>query len=106
MESSPVSAFVGRFAGRAAIVTGGASGLGKAVATRLVAEGATVSLWDLNADALASAKDDTGAADVQALDVSDPDAVEAAAKASAAALGKVDVLVCSAGHHRRDRPGA
>ena len=92
-----MSIYAGRFAGRAAIVTGGASGLGKAVAKRIVEEGGTVALWDLNHDALAAAKDEVGAAGVQALDVSDPDAVEAAAKASAAVLGKVDVLVCSAG---------
>lgn len=92
-----MSIYSGRFAGRAAIVTGGASGLGKAVAKRIVAEGGTVALWDLNPDALAAAKDEVGATDTQALDVSDPGAVEAAAKASAAALGKVDVLVCSAG---------
>jgi 3-oxoacyl-[acyl-carrier protein] reductase len=92
-----MSLYAGRFAGRAAIVTGGASGLGKAVATRIVAEGGTVALWDLNPEALAAAKDQVGAADIQALDVSDPAAVEAAAKASGAALGKVDVLVCSAG---------
>jgi NAD(P)-dependent dehydrogenase (short-subunit alcohol dehydrogenase family) len=92
-----VSIYKGRFAGRAAIVTGGASGLGKAVAKRIVAEGGTVALWDLNPDALAAANDEVGASDTQALDVSDPAAVEAAAKASAAALGKVDVLVCSAG---------
>lgn len=92
-----MSAYAGRFAGRTAIVTGGASGLGKAVAARIVAEGGTVALWDLNADALAAAKDETGASDVQALDVSDLAAVEAAAAASHAALGKVDILVCSAG---------
>ncbi|WP_066816013.1 SDR family NAD(P)-dependent oxidoreductase [Sphingomonas mali] len=92
-----MSVYAGRFAGRAAIVTGGASGLGKAVAKRIVAEGGTVALWDLNPEALAAAKDEVGAADIQALDVSDPAAVEAAAKASGAALGKVDVLVCSAG---------
>jgi 3-oxoacyl-[acyl-carrier protein] reductase len=92
-----MSLYAGRFAGRAAIVTGGASGLGKAVAKRIVAEGGTVALWDLNPEALAAAKDEVGATDVQALDVSDPAAVEAAAKASRAALGKVDVLVCSAG---------
>jgi 3-oxoacyl-[acyl-carrier protein] reductase len=92
-----MSAYAGRFAGRSAIVTGGASGLGKAVAARIVAEGGTVALWDLNADALAAAKDETGASDVQALDVSDLTAVEAAAAASHAALGKIDILVCSAG---------
>ncbi|WP_343518601.1 SDR family NAD(P)-dependent oxidoreductase [Sphingomonas sp.] len=93
-----MSAYAGRFAGRTAVITGGASGLGKAVAKRIVAEGGQVALWDLSADNLAAAKDEVGAADVQALDVSDQAAVEAAAKASAAALGgKVDVLVCSAG---------
>ena len=39
-----------RFAGRTAVITGGASGAGKAVAARLVAEGAQVALWDLNPD--------------------------------------------------------
>ncbi|MEG3181156.1 SDR family NAD(P)-dependent oxidoreductase [Sphingomonas sp. LT1P40] len=92
-----MSVYEGRFEGRTAIITGGASGLGKAVAARIVAEGGTVALWDLNADALAAAKAEVGASDVQALDVSDLAAVEAAAQASAAALGKVDILVCSAG---------
>lgn len=92
-----MSIHAGRFAGRTAIVTGGASGLGKAVAARIVAEGGTVALWDLNAETLAAAKDEVGAIDTQALDVSDPAAVEAATRSSAAALGKVDILVCSAG---------
>jgi 2-dehydro-3-deoxy-L-rhamnonate dehydrogenase (NAD+) len=90
--------FAGRYAGRAAIVTGGASGLGKAVAARIVAEGGTVALWDVNADTLEAAKAETGASFTVALDVSDADAVAAAAQASVKALGgKVDVLVCSAG---------
>ncbi|WP_184169178.1 SDR family NAD(P)-dependent oxidoreductase [Sphingomonas kyeonggiensis] len=92
-----MSVFAGRYAGRCAVVTGGASGLGKAVAARIVAEGGKVVLWDLNADALAAAQAEVGAAGVQALDVSDATAVEAAAKASAEILGKIDVLVCSAG---------
>ena len=89
--------FAGRFAGRTAIVTGGASGLGKAVAERIVAEGGSVALWDLNADALATAAAETGAVHVEALDVSDQRAVELATAASAAQLGRADVLVCSAG---------
>ena len=97
MGAGQVSAYTGRFAGRTAIVTGGASGLGKAVAARIVAEGGMAALWDLNPEALAAARDDVGATDIQALDVSDAAAVEAAAKASATALGKVDILVCSAG---------
>ena len=92
-----MSVYHGRFTGRAAIVTGGASGLGKAVAARIVAEGGTVALWDLNADALASAKDEVGAAHVEALNVAELADVEAAAKSSLAALGKVDILICSAG---------
>ncbi|MCP3736096.1 SDR family oxidoreductase [Sphingomonas sp. RP10(2022)] len=89
--------FAGRFEGRHAVITGGASGLGKDVARRIVAEGGTVALWDLNADALASAKDEIGAAHVVALDVSDADAVAKAAETTLAALGKIDILVCSAG---------
>ncbi len=50
-----MSAYAGRFAGRMAIVTGGASGLGKCAAERIIKEGGQVSLWDLNADALAAA---------------------------------------------------
>ena len=92
-----MSVFAGRYAGRCAIVTGGASGLGKQVAARIIAEGGAVALWDLNGDALAATQAEIGAAHVQALDVSDHAAVAAAAKDSAAALGKVDILICSAG---------
>ncbi|MDF0545295.1 SDR family NAD(P)-dependent oxidoreductase [Sphingobium sp. H39-3-25] len=92
-----MSVFAGRYEGRCAIITGGASGLGKQVAARIVAEGGKVALWDLSAETLAAAKDEVGASFVVALDVSDQAAVEAAAKASAEALGKIDVLVCSAG---------
>lgn len=92
-----MSIYAGRFAGRNAIITGGASGLGKQVAARIVAEGGQVALWDLNPEALAATKQEVGAAHVVALDVSDYAAVAAAAKETAAALGKVDILICSAG---------
>ncbi|WBO21944.1 SDR family NAD(P)-dependent oxidoreductase [Sphingomonas abietis] len=92
-----MSVYAARFAGRCAIVTGGASGLGRAVAKRIVAEGGKVVLWDLNVEALADARAQTGATAVVALDVSNPAAVAKAATDSAAALGKLDVLVCSAG---------
>lgn len=92
-----MSSFAGRYAGRTAIITGGASGLGKQVAARIVAEGGKAALWDMNPDALAAAAQDVGATHVVALDVSDQAAVAAAAKESAAVLGKVDILVCSAG---------
>lgn len=92
-----MSVYAGRYADRCAIITGGASGLGKQVAARIVAEGGKVVLWDLNAAALAAARDEVGATHVVALDVSDQAAVAAAARESAEALGKVDILVCSAG---------
>jgi 2-dehydro-3-deoxy-L-rhamnonate dehydrogenase (NAD+) len=68
-----------------------------AAARRFVQEGGRVSLWDINAEALEAAKDETGATHVVALDVANSQAVEAAAKESYAALGQVDVLLCSAG---------
>lgn len=89
--------YAGRFAGRTAVVTGGASGLGLEAAKRITQEGGKVCLWDLNADALASARKQTGAAHMIALDVSDPKAVEAAANKSRKMLGKVDILINSAG---------
>jgi 3-oxoacyl-[acyl-carrier protein] reductase len=89
--------YADRFKGRTAIVTGAASGLGKAAAARIVAEGGQVVLWDLNAEALEAAKNDTGATAVFAVDVSDQAAVAAAAKGSKEALGKIDILVNSAG---------
>ena len=89
--------FSGRYAGRTAIVTGGASGLGREVAKRIVAEGGTVALWDLNAETLAAAKDEVGAAHTVALDVADPQAVSAAARETADLFGNIDILVCSAG---------
>jgi 3-oxoacyl-[acyl-carrier protein] reductase len=87
-----------RFAGQGAIITGGAAGIGLAAAKRLAAEGARVSLWDMDEAALAKAKSEIGAeTHTAAIDVTAADAVMAAAKASAAALGRVDVLVASAG---------
>jgi 3-oxoacyl-[acyl-carrier protein] reductase len=87
----------GRFAGRTAIITGGASGLGLETAKRITAEGGKVSLWDLNAEALAAARKETGAVHTLAVDVSDAKAVEAGVAESVKALGKVDILVNSAG---------
>ncbi|MGQ2944218.1 MAG: SDR family NAD(P)-dependent oxidoreductase [Blastomonas fulva] len=92
-----MSVFSGRFAGRCAVITGGASGLGFAVAERIVAEGGQVSLWDSNADALAEAAAAIGAASVSQVDVGDLAAVEAAVEASVAAMAHIDILVCSAG---------
>jgi len=92
-----MSVFAGRFAGRTAIVTGGASGAGRCVAERIIAEGGRVALWDMNAQALIEVKAAIGAAYTQVVDVSDPDQVAAAAASTNTALGRIDVLVNSAG---------
>ncbi len=97
MSTPHANPYLGRFAGRAAVITGGASGLGRAVAARIVAEGGTVSLWDVDADALKDAVDAVGAAHSIALDVSDQMAVAEAARAAHQALGRIDILVASAG---------
>ncbi|WP_033922005.1 SDR family NAD(P)-dependent oxidoreductase [Sphingomonas sp. 37zxx] len=88
--------FAGRFAGRKAIITGGASGLGRAVAARILAEGGTVSLWDMNV-ALGEARAELGGVHGVHVDVADQQAVAAAAAETLEALGAVDILVCSAG---------
>jgi 2-dehydro-3-deoxy-L-rhamnonate dehydrogenase (NAD+) len=88
--------FEGRFTGRSAVITGGASGAGRATARRLVQEGGRVCLWDVNAEALETARAQIGATHAVMVDVSDPDAVATAARQSHAALGGIDLLLCSA----------
>jgi NAD(P)-dependent dehydrogenase (short-subunit alcohol dehydrogenase family) len=92
-----MTVYQGRFAGRMAIVTGGASGLGREVARRIVAEGGKVALWDVNALTLSSAKAEVKATFTVVLDVTDPAAVARAAAESNRALGRIDILVASAG---------
>ena len=88
----------GRFAGRCAVVTGGVSGIGAGIATRLAAEGARLSLWDRDAGMLAELHARTrGATHTVAVDVTDAEAVHDAAAQTVRALGRLDILVASAG---------
>lgn len=86
--------------GKNAIVTGGARGIGLAITERLLASGASVSLWDRDLKTLEStAKSLAGKGRVHAasVDISNPDSVKAAAAKTIADFGRVDILVNNAG---------
>ncbi|CAM5220910.1 3-oxoacyl-[acyl-carrier protein] reductase OS=Castellaniella defragrans OX=75697 GN=HNR28_000952 PE=3 SV=1 [Castellaniella defragrans] len=87
------------FSGKHAVVTGGASGIGLAIAHLLSEGGATVSLWDRDARALEQARTDFqgGQVHVAAVDVGDEASVAAAASQAAKEGGAVEILVNSAG---------
>ena len=88
-----------------AVVTGGAQGIGFAVAQRLVQSGAHVCLWDMRGDLLEKAKSTLGpTTSSQIVDISDPDAVVAATAATEAAQGRIDILVHSAGIAGKNAP--
>ena len=83
---------------RTAVVTGGAAGIGLAIAQRLAASGARVSLWDRDAAALAKARAALGErTHTVALDVTQENQVADALASTLQAMGQVDAMVCSAG---------
>ncbi len=84
--------------GQHAVVTGGAQGIGLAVAKRLAASGASLTLWDLDDAELRKAQAALGGSTgTQAVDISDADAVVAALQRTEAEGGPVSILVNSAG---------
>ena len=86
------------FAGRNAIVTGGAQGIGLAIVQRLLDSGARVRIWDRDDKLLAKTVAKLGAsASGDAVDVADADAVARGTKKALDAFGKIDVLVNNAG---------
>jgi 3-oxoacyl-[acyl-carrier protein] reductase len=86
------------FAGQTAIITGSASGLGRAIAAKLHASGANVAMLDLNEAAVQTAARETGAqASAWAVDVTNETQVSAVIERIANQFGRVDVLVNSAG---------
>ncbi|AOW93511.1 3-oxoacyl-ACP reductase [Rhodococcus sp. WMMA185] len=83
--------------GRRALVTGGASGIGRAIVESYVAEGATVVIADRNEMQAERAAGELGAAAAVWVDVADEESVRSAYARAVDALGQVDVLVNSAG---------
>jgi NAD(P)-dependent dehydrogenase (short-subunit alcohol dehydrogenase family) len=85
---------------RVAIVTGGAQGIGRAIAERLLASGARVSLWDRDAALVAATARELQPNDrvhTAIVDIVRAEAVEAAAAATVEAFGGIDILVANAG---------
>lgn len=86
-----------RFKGRTAVVTGGAAGIGLAITERLVSEGASVMIWDVASESIDAAVAGSTSVKGIAVDLTDHEAVEAAAADTADTFGGIDILVCSAG---------
>jgi NAD(P)-dependent dehydrogenase (short-subunit alcohol dehydrogenase family) len=93
-----------RFAGKIAFVTGGSSGLGRAMALRLAAEGASVAIGDLREDPREGGDpthkviaEGGGQAMHHSFDVTDEEAVEQAVAATVGEFGGLDVVICAAG---------
>jgi 2-dehydro-3-deoxy-L-rhamnonate dehydrogenase (NAD+) len=91
--------------GQVAVITGGAQGIGLAVAKRLIQSGAKVSLWDMRKDLLDQAVAELGSsASAVEVNIGNYDSVAAATKSVETTLGKIDILVNSAGIAGKNAP--
>ena len=82
------------------MVTGGARGIGYAIAQRLLQSGASVSVWDVDPEAAAEAKaglSEYGTVDTQTVELTDADVVAAATEGTISAPGHIDILCNNAG---------
>ncbi len=91
-------------AGNVAVITGGAQGIGLAVARRLAASGARIALWDLSRPTLEQAKAELPEALLVQTDVADYGSVTAAVAETERQLGRIDILVHSAGIAGKNAP--
>jgi 3-oxoacyl-[acyl-carrier protein] reductase len=90
--------------GQVAVITGGAQGIGLAIARRLVASGAKVVLWDMNEKLLAESKAAIGAAGTATVNITDTAQLRAALARAEKEVGPVSILVNSAGIAGKNAP--
>jgi 3-oxoacyl-[acyl-carrier protein] reductase len=90
--------------GQVAVITGGAQGIGLAIARRLVTSGAKVVLWDMNEKLLAESKAAIGAAGTAAVNITDTAQLRAALEKAEKEVGPVSILVNSAGIAGKNAP--
>ena len=85
---------------KSAVVTGGAQGIGLAIAERFLVSGASVCLWDRDEKLVyktAASLASKGRVETAVMDVTDLESVKNAARQTKEALGRIDILVCNAG---------